>query len=267
MSLITSRTNPKIKEIRLLRQRKMRQASGLFLVEGLRHVGEAIEAGARLESLVYAPERLESAFGLQLVEQQRQRGVPCLEVSAEVFESLADKDNPVGLIAVVRQPEWKLTRLHPQNFPAGVALVGVQDPGNLGTILRTVDAVGASGLLLLEGSVDPFHPQSVRASMGSLFWKPLASASFAEFLAWARRGGYHLVGASAHAALDYRQVAEYPQPRILLLGSERAGLTEEQAAACDLVVRLPMLGHATSLNLAVAAGVMLYAMLAADQKG
>lgn len=264
MELISSRNNPRIKQIRALRQRKARQESGLFLVEGLRHVGEAVDAGAKVEALVYAPERLDSSFGWQLVQEQGGRGVPCLAVTVEVLESLSEKDHPVGLLAVVRQPEWKLAQLTPDNFPAGVALVGAQDPGNLGTILRTVDAVGASGVILLEGGVDPFHPQTVRASMGTIFWLPLVSASFGEFLTWARQGGYHLVGTSAHATQDYRMVRQYPRPRLLVLGSEREGLTPEQTAACDLMVRLPMLGHATSLNLAVAAGVMLYAMLAAD---
>ena len=184
-----------------------------------------------------------------------------MPTTPEVFAALADKENPQGLLALVHQQERSLAELNPQNFPWGVALVAPQDPGNLGTILRTMDAVGASGLLLLDSSVDLYHPNAVRASMGAMFWLPVVSASFADFAAWSRGYGYHIYGTSAHAQVDYRDVPAYAWPRILLLGSEREGLTEEQMQSLRCDVRLPMLGRATSLNLGVAAGVMLYAML------
>jgi TrmH family RNA methyltransferase len=261
MILITSRNNPKIKLARLLRQRKTRQESGLFIVEGIRPVGEAVEAGATIDSLIYAPELLKSEYAQDLIQAQSGAGVACYPTTPDIFESLADKENPQGLLALVRQPEGSLDRLDPQNFPWGVALVAPQDPGNLGTILRTLDAVGASGLLLLESCVDIYHPGVVRASMGALFWHPVVTASFADFTAWARRHGYHIYGTSAHAELDYRAAPGYAWPRILLLGSEREGLTQEQMGVCEAMFRLPMRGRATSLNLGVAAGIMLYAML------
>jgi TrmH family RNA methyltransferase len=127
--------------------------------------------------------------------------------------------------------------------------------------LRTIDAVGASGLLLLDSSVDPYHPSAIRASMGALFWYPLIRASFDEFARWAVQGGYTIYGTSAHASTDYREFKAYQQPSILLLGSERQGLSADQAAVCHHMLRLPMRGRGSSLNLAVAAGVMLYAML------
>jgi TrmH family RNA methyltransferase len=154
-----------------------------------------------------------------------------------------------------------LSGLTPRSFPWGVALVEPQDPGNVGTILRTIDAVGASGLILLEDSVDPYHATAVRASMGVLFWHPVVTASFVEFVGWARNGGYHVYGTSAHAERDYREVELYRRPLILLMGSEREGLLDEQAAICEQLVRLPMTGRVTSLNLAVATGVMLYEVL------
>ena len=197
-----------------------------------------------------------------MIEQQAQRGVACYETSAEVFEVLADKENPQGLLAVVRRTELPLEDLSPEQFPWCVAAVAPQDPGNIGSILRTIDAVGASGLILLDSHLDATHPGAVRASMGALFWVPVVNASFDDFAAWARQQGYHIYGTSAHGTLDYRQAPGYPRPCILLMGSERQGLTPEQAAVCDALVRLPMHGRATSLNLATAAGVMLYAMLA-----
>ena len=260
MDLITSRNNARVKQVRALRQRKARQESGLFLVEGIRHVGEAVEAGAELEALLYAPDLLKSAYARELVEAQQRQGLPCLALAPEVFESLADKDNPAGILAVVRQPQHRLADFSPANLRWGAALVAPQDPGNLGTILRTLDAVGAAALLLLDSDLEAYHPSAVRASMGAIFWKPLVSASFAEFAAWSRQHGYHVYGTSAHGAVDYRLARDYQSPCILLLGSEREGLTPEQAAVCERMLRLPMEGRATSLNLGVAAGVMLYEM-------
>jgi RNA methyltransferase, TrmH family len=258
--LVTSRSKLRIKQVRALRQRKARQESRLFLVEGIRHVGEAVEAGAALEAIVYAPELLKSAYARSLIEAQEGLGLACLAVSPEVFESLADKDNPTGILAVVRQPDLRLVDFGPVQFRWGAALVSPQDPGNVGTILRTLDAVGADGLLLLDSGLELYHPSAVRASMGAIFWKRTVSATFAEFAAWSRHYGYHVVGTSAHGAVDYRAARDYQAPCILLLGSEREGLTAAQAELCERIVRLPMDGRATSLNLGVAAGVMLYEM-------
>jgi TrmH family RNA methyltransferase len=258
MDPITSRANPKLKQVRLLRQRKGREASGLFLVEGIRPVGEAVEAGAPIESIFYSPELLTSLYARELVSQQIAQKTPCYPTSPDVFATLAEKENPQGLLAVVRMRPASLDALSPVDFPWGVALVSPQDPGNIGAILRTIDAVGASGLLLLDGGADPYHPQAVRASMGALFWHPIVQTSFSEFAAWAAQGGYTVIGTSAHAEKNYREAASYRPPLILLLGSEQKGLSAEQMAVCTQVVRLPMKGRVTSLNLAVVAGVMMY---------
>lgn len=259
MNLITSRSNQKIRLVRQLRQRKEREAAGLFIVEGIRHVAEAVQAGAQLEGIYYAPELLTSQFAQELIQTQQAGGVSCLALSAEVFAAVAEKDNPQGLLALVHKPSWQLESFSPANFPWGVALVAPQDPGNIGSVLRSVEAAGASGLLLLDHSADPFHPGAVRASMGALFWAPVVSVSFADFAAWARRHGYHVYGSSARGGSAYRQVM-YRQPAILLLGSEREGLSSEQQTVCETVLRLPMHGRVSSLNLAVAAGILIYAM-------
>jgi TrmH family RNA methyltransferase len=154
-----------------------------------------------------------------------------------------------------------LADISPANFGWGVALVAPQDPGNVGTILRTIDAVGASGLLLLDSSVDPTHPTAVRASMGAIFWHPVLQISFSDFANWTRGHGYRVYGTSAHGNVTYQAVGAYERPLVLLMGSEKEGLTPEQAGLSDALVRLPMRGQVTSLNLAVATGVMLYQML------
>jgi RNA methyltransferase, TrmH family len=273
MELISGRSNLLVKQIRLLRQKKGRDESGLFLVEGIHHVGEAAEAGWDLERLVYAPDLLTSDFGLRLVDEQSRRGVHCAALTRDLFAELAEKDNPQGILALVRQRHLTLETLisspqgTPENFRFGVAVVSPQDPGNVGTILRTLDAVGADGLILLDSltgagsGVDPYHPSVVRASMGAIFWKPLAQASFDDFMKWVRKYGYQLVGSSAHAQTDYWDFKRGDQPTILLLGSEQKGLTQEQMATCDVTLSIPMKGRASSLNLAVAAGILLYAMM------
>ncbi len=260
-SLISSHSNPKIKQARALRQRKQRDAAGLFLVEGLFHIGEALAARAAIEYLCYAPELLDNDFARQLIDRAVAGGTACYATTADILASIAEKDNPQGVIAVVQQQRARLDDLTPQSFTWGVAIVSPQDPGNVGAILRTIDAVGASGLILLDSSVDPYHPTAVRASLGSIFWYPIVSASFAEWSQWARRQGYHVYGTSAKGSVDYKTVEVYERPLIILLGSEREGLTREQASVCDQLVRLPMRGHVSSLNLAVAAGVVLYAVL------
>jgi len=251
-SLITSPSNPLIKQARALRQKKARVESGLFLVEGIHHVGEVVEAGWDVETILYASGLLTSPFAHDLITRLSFQPQP---VTAQVMESLADKDNPQGILAVVHQKRTQLKDLKP--IVRAVALVASQDPGNVGTILRTMDAVGADALFLLDGGVELYHPSVIRASMGTLFWKPIVQTSFDEFLKWSRQGKYQLIGTSAKADVDYHTLV--PQtPWILLLGNEQKGLAKEQTAVCDVTVSLPMQGRVSSLNLAVAAGVLLY---------
>ena len=250
--LIASPSNPLIKQARALRQKKARNESGLFLVEGIHHVGEVVEAGWDVESILYSSGVLTSSFAHDLISRFSFNPQP---VTAQVMESLADKENPQGIIALVHQKKSLLKDVKP--FTRAVALVAPQDPGNVGTILRTMDAVGAEALFLLDGGVELYHPSIVRASMGTLFWKPVIQTSFDEFVEWTRAGNYQLIGTSAKADMNYQ--ALIPQtPWILVLGNEQKGLSSEQSAACDVTVSLPMRGRVSSLNLAVAAGVLLY---------
>jgi RNA methyltransferase, TrmH family len=250
--LITSPGNPLIKQARALRQKKARNDSGLFLVEGIHHVGEAIESGWEVETILYASGVLTSPFAHDLISRFSFNPQP---VTAQVMETLADKENPQGILAIVRQKKRALKELKP--FKRAVALVSPQDPGNVGTILRTMDAVGADALFLLDGGVELYHPTVVRASMGTLFWKTVIQTSFDEFVKWARQGKYQLIGTSAKADVDYQTLV--PQiPWVLVMGSEQKGLSSEQTAVCDVTVSLSMQGRVSSLNLAVATGVLLY---------
>jgi RNA methyltransferase, TrmH family len=171
--MITSRSNPLVKQVQTLRQRKARANTGLFLVEGIHPVGEAVEAGWKIESILYAPEILTSNFAHDLISRVSTNVQP---VSAQLIEFLSDKDNPQGILAVVHQNKMNLGELGPIRY--GAAIITPQDPGNVGTILRTLDAVKAEALFLLDGGVDPYHPTSVRASMGTIFWTPIIQTSF-----------------------------------------------------------------------------------------
>ncbi len=255
--MITSKSNNNVKFIRQLQQRKEREQTGLFYIEGLRIVIEAIQQRAELQQLVVAPELLTSKLGQELVAEQQNQGVNYLEVSAEVFTSFSSKDNPQGIAALARQ-HWHL--LDEIQLDAGlcwIALYKTQDTGNLGSILRTSDGVGSAGVILLDSTTDPYDLNSVRASMGAIFSQRLVRTSFAQFAAWKRQQSCFLVGTSDSASSDYRST-RYQHPLVLLMGSEPQGLPVEYQQLCDTMVTIPMVGRADSLNLAVATGIVLY---------
>jgi TrmH family RNA methyltransferase len=255
--LITSRANEKVKQIKRLFRRREREETGLFFAEGFQLVSEAIQMGAGIESLIAAPELL-GKEEMEFVE--RHRDIPSLQVTAQVLQSISPKDAHQGMAAVVRQRWERMEEVRPGQESCWVALDRIQHPGSLGTILRVSDAVGGAGVILVGDSTDPYDPTAVRASLGAVFSQRLVKASFEEFAAWKREHGAFVVGTSPAAATDYRAVS-YPRPVVLLLGSERRGLSEEEQAVCDVVVRIPMVGRVDSHHVAVAAAVVLYEIL------
>jgi len=256
-AIISSRSNPTVKAIRALSSRKQRDSSGRFFVDGLHMVAAAAQQHAEIDTCIVARELLTSAFSRELARALAHSSAHTVEVTVDVFQSLAAKEHAQGIGIVARQRWQDLARVRPEPGQCWVALDTVQYPGNLGTILRTCDAVGGAGVILLGSTTDPYDPAAVRASMGAIFSQRLARASFAEFAAWCRRHHAAVVGTSPAAALDYQAVA-YQPPLVLLMGSEPRGLSREQQALCDVVVNIPMVGHSDSLNLAVATGIMLY---------
>lgn len=256
--MITSLQNPLVKGVRKLRNRKARDAEGRFLVEGITHVRRALEFGAPIESILLAPELLTSDTARTAVEEQRARGVPVKELGREIFESLTMRDHPSGLAAVVRIEDHPLTDLAAAPGSLFVALSDVGNPGNLGSIIRTADATGAGGLILVGDSTDPYHPQAVKASMGTMFAVPTRRVPDLDHLfAWCLMERVAVVATSAQAGPVLWDTA-IPAPALFLFGSEATGLPEEALERADMTVRLPMEGSASSLNLAVAVGVVLY---------
>ena len=236
--------------------RAERDRTGRFFAEGLRFVAQAAAHGA-IESVLVVPKTLEHPFGRKLRRQLEARGVPVWETTPELFLRLSRAEEPQWIGAVARQRWDRLDRVSSSPGLCWVALDTVRSPGNLGTILRTGEAVGASGLILIGDSVDPYDPACVRATMGAVFGQRFVRTTAQEFIAWKQRTGARLIGTSPHAKQDYRAVT-YPPGTVLFMGGERQGLSEERQRLCDDTVRIPMVGAGDSLNLAVATAVMLY---------
>lgn len=258
--MITSTANPSIKEIRKLRERKERQLTGTYYIEGLRIVGEAVDRGETIEKIIVAPDLLISEYGQKIVKTYLGQGGDVLEVSQQVFENISLKEGPQGIAAVLTQKWTSLSAVMIRPDDCWVVLDSIADPGNLGTILRTSDSTGCRGVILLDQSTDPYDPSCIRASMGALFSQTLAKASFDDFVQWKTNTGIQVIGTSDKADQNYHTFA-YPQNLALLMGSERQGLQSKHLEICDAVVRIPMVGISDSLNLAVATAVVLYEVL------
>ena len=259
---ITAYSNPLIKRVRALREKRHRRAEGLFLAEGLRILTEARETGRLPRYLFFGRDSAAHPLVRTLVRETEHAGGEAIETSNEILSKLSGKDNPQAVVGVFDTFERDLSSLDQHAAPIWLVVERLRDPGNLGTILRTGDAVGAGGLILIGDCVDPFSVEAVRASMGALFTVPVAHAEWNAFLAWLRSGPGQLVGLSLDTDTPHRG-AGYAAPCFLLTGNEAQGLPGEYAAACDLRVKIPMRGKADSLNAAVATAVMAYEVLAA----
>jgi TrmH family RNA methyltransferase len=256
-SPISHRHNAVIKRIRSLQTRAARERTGTFLIDGMRFVAQALQHHANIETLILCPDLLVHAFGQKLARQLRRAGTPTLEVTPEVYFSLSQAEEPQGIAAVVRQQWAPLYRVNPADGLCWVVVKTVQTPGNLGTIIRTCDAVGAGGLIFLGREADPYHPIAVRATMGSVFAQRMVRTRLPEFLAWKQRHQCLLVGTSPSAPSDYHAL-QYRPPVLLFMGWEREGLGRDDQGLCDAMVKIPMVSGCDSLNLAIATGVMLY---------
>jgi TrmH family RNA methyltransferase len=256
--LIASAANPLVKRVRQLGDRKHRRRECAFVVQGIQPVWQAVEAGADIDTLIVAPGLLRQPGAAAMVAAQEAAGVRVARLSDELFGRIADRDGPAGLAAIVGFTPLRLAGLATGPSAVLAALHEVGNPGNLGTIIRTASAVGAAGVVLIGACADPYDPAAVKASMGALFTVPVAvAASPAEFLAWSAEQRITVVATSGHAPVSYWE-ADLRPPLALLLGSEGAGLPADLITAAGLQVAIPMTGTAESLNLAVAAGILLY---------
>ena len=253
--IITSLANPKLKFIRKLHDRKTRDENNVFYIEGIRIVGEALNCNWTIKEAYYSPELIEEGFATELIQSLQNKKIKIFELGKDVFKSISIKDGPKGISAIVEK----------QSFPIGninvggiwIALDRIQDPGNLGTILRTADSIGASGVILIDNCTDPYDLGAIRSSMGAIFSLQIVKSTSSEIIHFINRYNIHTIGTSDSARLDYRQ-GKYSENMILLMGSEREGLSEPLIKICSDLIKIPMVGKSDSLNLAVATGICLY---------
>ena len=270
---ITGFSNPTVKYLRSLRDKKHRKRSGQFLVEGLRLLEDARSSGRLPQVLVMAAEieraRAPRALLARLEAEVAAAGGEVITTTPDILSKITGKENAQSVAGVFDEWDTGLARLDRKAAPIWLVAQALRDPGNLGTMLRTCDAVGAGGLILIDECADPFSAEAVRASMGAVFTVGLAQAPWDDFLAWLRSGakeqGGQLVAASLRDAVPYRG-ADYRAPCFILVGNESQGLPEAYEAACDLRVTMPMRGRADSLNAAVAGAVLAYEVLAAVER-
>lgn len=258
---VTAFSNTTVKRLRSLRDKKGRRSEGLFLAEGLRIIAEARDSGLLPQIVAFSPDGARHPLAAEIIAATEAAGGEAIETTPDILSKMSGKDNPQMVLGAYRQPDTSLERINRSKAPLWIVAQALRDPGNIGTILRTGDAAGAGGLILIDDSADPFSVEAVRASMGAVFTQEVAAARWPEFLAWLRSGEGQLVGTSLKATQDYLE-AEYRPPCFLLIGNEQQGLPADYESECDLLVKIPMAGRADSLNAAMAAAVMAFAVKA-----
>jgi TrmH family RNA methyltransferase len=254
---LTSTANPRVKTIAKLRDRRERDRTGLTIVDGAREVRRALQAGATVDEAFVCTPLLQGEDARSALDGLEARGIPLRTTSQTVFEKLAFGERAEGILAVVRIPSTDLDDLHLPPNPLVVILESVEKPGNLGAVLRSADGAGADALIVASGRTDPFNPNVIRASAGTVFNVPLATAETDDTIAWLRRHGIRIVAARVGAPVAYTD-ADLRGPLAIALGSEADGLTSAWDGDDIEPASLPMHGIADSLNVSVTAAVLLY---------
>ncbi len=248
---ITSRRNPQVQEVRRLQEEnRFRRRTRRFVIEGVRLAEEALRAGARPEKVFYCPASL-NARGQAVVQDFRERGVPVWEVTPEVMAAMSATETPQGLLLVLPWPE----RAWPSRLTKMLLVDGLQDPGNLGTLLRTAWAAGVQAVALLPGTVDPWSPKVVRAAMGAHFHLPVRRISWDELPQMVE--GLRVYVTDVREGVPYTQV-DWTRPFVLVIGSEAHGVRAPLRDLATATVHIPLAPGVESLNAAVAAAVMLF---------
>ena len=246
--------------------RKYRDASGLFYVEGVRNFVQIIDNNFDISTILFSEKLLTAPLARKLVRRARRSGVTSIPVTPEQFRRISRTERASGVGAIVRQRWFKLHDILPQTGLCWVALETVRSPGNLGTLIRTSEAVGGAGFIFTSGRVDPFDPDVVRASMSALFRQKFVRTNLNALRHWISCHCCDVIGASPDGTIDLHQF-NYPRSALLFLGEERQGLTQQQRDLCQHLVRIPIVGAADSLNLAVAGSLLMYEVYRSQQFG
>lgn len=262
MEAIKSGQNPKIKKALSLKERSARDESALFLIEGYRELSRAVKGGVHLQTLFYCPDFFLGENENALIAEIKQSGATLFPCAPHVFEKLSYRDRPDGLVAIAHQMRHGLKDLLPlkSDIPVFLVAEAIEKPGNLGSMLRSADAVKVDGVIVCDRCTDIYNPNVVRASVGTLFTQPVVEARGAETLLWLREKKIRVVAATPHAKVEFTE-ADLSGPVAIVVGTEQIGLSDAWMQACDLQVRIPMRGVADSLNVATAATLLLYEVL------
>ena len=260
---LTSVHNPLVKQVLYLRDRHARDKTKQFLIEGYREILRAIDAEWKIDQLLICPDLFLGSNESSLIQRIAARGTQVVTVSEKIFQKISYRDRPDGLLAIAPQRIMHLEDLHkrdPSKLPFYVVAEAIEKPGNLGTILRSSDAVGVSGLIVCDRCTDVYNPNVVRASVGTLFTIPVVEAKGEETLKWLKEQGIAILAATPAAQEEFTQV-NLARPLAIAVGTEQLGLSERWMKQADLQVRIPMHGVADSLNVAMATTLLLYEVL------
>lgn len=257
MTLITSRQNPHVKQIIRLKKRTERDETGLFLIEGYREILRATEGDITLNTLYITPEYFLGSNEETLINTIKAQGAEIITCTKEVFSKFSYRDRPDGLMAVAKKPQQSLEKLLQKDNPLLIVAEGIEKPGNLGTILRSLDAAGGDGLLLADKGTDLYNPNVVRASIGTLFSMPSVEISSIEALQRLKENNIKIVAATPSAETLYTE-ADLTGPIAIAMGCEQLGLSQLFMDEADVKIKIPMLGAADSLNVAMATTLMLF---------
>ncbi|MBA1335788.1 MAG: rRNA methylase [Firmicutes bacterium] len=256
--MISSQSNPIIKKVKKLHSRAGRKKFKQYFIEGIRGVEQVLDNGAPVREALFSRDVLEFAGGEDLIRRLEEKGIPVIEVSREVFDSIADTGSPQYIMAVLDIIQYEIESVISGENILVVIVDGIQDPGNLGTIIRTADAAGADGVILLKGTADLYNPKTVRSTMGSVFSTPIIHADdAASLIELLHRHGVAVVATGLEGSKYYFEV-DYTGSTAVVIGSEAHGVSDGIMERCDECVRIPMQGKAESLNAAVASAVVLY---------
>jgi len=263
--LVTSSANPRLKALVALRRRRHRDETGHTLVEGHEELALALDAGVRPIALYFCPE-LHAPGQEELLDRVAAAGAELVRVSRPAFEKVAYRESPDGWLAVVPAVATELAGLRLGPDPLLLVCESVEKPGNLGAILRTADAAGVAAVLAADPVTDWGNPNLVRASKGTVFAVPVASAGGAEVLDWLRERGISVVAATPHTDLAYTDV-DLTGPTAIAVGTEKEGLSAAWLRAAEHRVRIPMSGRANSLNVATSAAIITYEAVRQRRRG
>ena len=256
MKQISSQSNDYIKNIRRLKHKKYRDETGRYYIEGIRLIGEALRTDANLVSILHCPDLLTSEFGWHAIKIAEEKGIEIIQVTEDVFQTFSLKEGPQGIAAVGSQNWLNLDEiLTPQGL--WIVLDNVQDPGNLGTIMRSLDGASGKGIILVGNSTDAFHPTAVRSSTGAIFSLNICKTTEQHLLEWKKNINIAFIGTVCEIATSYKK-CDYPENMVLIMGSEQKGLQKEIIDICDELITIPMGGNVDSLNLACAASIVLF---------